>query len=196
MPWRSRPGTRPRGWEPSRSARSSRVGAPVNDGHGPRRPSGVTAIVVEVNRPGSAPGRNRHETEIAMSLPAVTTRERWLIARRELLTREKELTRQRDALNTSRRELPMVRIDEDYIFEGPDGQVCLIDMFGPSRQLVVQHVMYDPSWEDACPSCSAGMDGLSAGLLAQVGGGRAGLGGVCGGGWGGVAGWGGGRGWG
>jgi len=126
------------------------------------------AIVVEVNRPGSVAGRNRHETVIAMSLPAVASRERWLIARRELLTREKELTRQRDALNTRRRELPMVRIDKDYIFEGPDGQVCLIDMFGPSRQLVVQHVMYDPAWEDACPSCSAGLDGLSAGLLAHL----------------------------
>jgi len=103
-----------------------------------------------------------------MSLPAVTSREQWLIVRRELLIREKELTRQRDALNTSRRELPMVRIDEDYIFEGPDGQVGLLDMFGPSRQLVVQHVMYDPAWEDACPSCSAGLDGLSAGLLAHL----------------------------
>ena len=103
-----------------------------------------------------------------MSLPAITSREQWLIARRELLAREKELTRQRDALNTSRRELPMVRIDKDYIFEGPDGQVGLLDMFGPSRQLVVQHVMYDPAWEDACPSCSAGLDELSAGLLAHL----------------------------
>jgi predicted dithiol-disulfide oxidoreductase (DUF899 family) len=55
-----------------------------------------------------------------MSLPAVTSREQWLIARKELLAREKEFTRQRDALNTSRRELPMVRIDKEYVFQGPE----------------------------------------------------------------------------
>jgi predicted dithiol-disulfide oxidoreductase (DUF899 family) len=103
-----------------------------------------------------------------MSLPAVTTREQWLIARKELLAREKELTRLRDALNTSRRELPMVKIDKDYVFDGPDGQASLLDMFGPSTQLVVQHVMYDPAWDDACPSCSAGLDELSAGLLKNL----------------------------
>jgi len=93
-----------------------------------------------------------------MSRPVVTSREQWLIARKELLAREKELTRLRDSLNTRRRELPMVRIDKDYVFEGPDGQVGLLDMFGPSRQLIVQHVMYDPAWDDACPSCTAGLD--------------------------------------
>jgi predicted dithiol-disulfide oxidoreductase (DUF899 family) len=107
-------------------------------------------------------------TEIAMSLPAVTSREQWLIARKELLAREKDFTRQRDALNTSRRELPMVRIDKDYVFEGPRGKVGLLDMFGSSRQLVVQHVMYDPAWDDACPSCTASLDELSGGLLAHL----------------------------
>ncbi|HEX6931449.1 MAG TPA: DUF899 domain-containing protein [Streptosporangiaceae bacterium] len=103
-----------------------------------------------------------------MSLPAVTSRQEWLAARKELLKKEKELTRLRDALNTSRRELPMVRIDKDYVFEGPDGKVSLADMFGPSRQLVLQHVMYDPEWDAACPSCSAGLDEMSAGLLANL----------------------------
>jgi len=106
--------------------------------------------------------------EITMSLPAVTTREQWLIARKELLAREKELTRLRDALNTSRRELPMVKIGKAYVFDGPDGQVSLLEMFGHSRQLLVQHVMYDPAWDDACPSCSAGLDELSAGLLKNL----------------------------
>jgi len=103
-----------------------------------------------------------------MSLPAVTSRQDWLTARKQLLVREKELTRLRDALNTSRRQLPMVRIDKDYVFEGPDGNASLADLFGPSRQLVLQHVMFDPAWEDACPSCSAGLDELSQGLLRNL----------------------------
>ncbi len=103
-----------------------------------------------------------------MSLPAVISREEWLAARKELLQQEKELTRLRDALNTSRRQLPMVRIDKEYVFEGPDGAVSLAGMFGPSRQLILQHVMYDPGWDDACPSCSAGLDEMSAGLLRNM----------------------------
>ena len=57
-----------------------------------------------------------------MSLPDVVSREEWLAARKELLAKEKELTRARDALNAERRQLPMVEIDKDYVFEGPDGQ--------------------------------------------------------------------------
>jgi predicted dithiol-disulfide oxidoreductase (DUF899 family) len=103
-----------------------------------------------------------------MSLPAVTSRQDWLAARKELLAREKELTRLGDALNTARRELPMVRIDKEYVFKGPDGKASLADLFGPSRQLVLQHVMFDPAWENACPSCSAGLDELSSGLLRNL----------------------------
>jgi predicted dithiol-disulfide oxidoreductase (DUF899 family) len=103
-----------------------------------------------------------------MSLPAVTSRQQWLAARKDLLIREKELTRLHDQLNTARRQLPMVRIDKEYAFEGPDGRVGLADLFGSSSQLVLQHVMYDPAWESACPSCSAGLDELSAGLLRNL----------------------------
>jgi hypothetical protein len=62
-----------------------------------------------------------------VSLPDVTSREQWLVARRELLVREKELTRQRDALNADRRRLPIAEIDKDYVFEGPDGTIGLAD---------------------------------------------------------------------
>jgi predicted dithiol-disulfide oxidoreductase (DUF899 family) len=103
-----------------------------------------------------------------MSLPAVTSRQDWIVARKELLQQEKELTRLRDELNTSRRQLPMVRIDKNYVFTGPDGEVSLAAMFGPSRQLILQHVMFDPAWEDACPSCSAGLDEMSDGLLRNM----------------------------
>lgn len=103
-----------------------------------------------------------------MSLPAVATREEWLAARKELLAREKEHTRLQDALNTRRRLLPMVRIDKDYAFTGPDGEVSLLGLFSGRSQLIVQHVMYDPAWDDACPSCTASLDELSAGLLRHL----------------------------
>jgi predicted dithiol-disulfide oxidoreductase (DUF899 family) len=100
-----------------------------------------------------------------MGLPKIASRDEWMAARMELLAREKELTRQTDALNADRRRLPMVRIDEDYAFTGPDGEVGLVDLFDGRRQLVVQHFMFDPGWEDGCSSCSAGADELATGLL-------------------------------
>jgi predicted dithiol-disulfide oxidoreductase (DUF899 family) len=103
-----------------------------------------------------------------LNLPEVVTREQWLVARKELLAREKELTRQRDLLNADRRRLPMVAIEKEYVFEGPDGQVGLADMFDGCSQLVVRHAMYDPEWEKACPSCTAGMDEMSPALLAHL----------------------------
>jgi predicted dithiol-disulfide oxidoreductase (DUF899 family) len=103
-----------------------------------------------------------------MSLPEVTSREEWLVARKALLAREKQLTREKDALNRARRELPMVRIEKDYRFEGPAGAVGLLDLFGGCRQLAVQHFMFDPSWEDGCPSCTAEVDELSEGLLEHL----------------------------
>ena len=104
-----------------------------------------------------------------MSLPDVVSREQWLEARRQLLAREKEYTRSRDALNADRRRLPMVAIDQEYVFEGPDGPVTLADLFGGKRQLIVQHVMYGPDWEQPCPGCSASLDELSQGILDHLG---------------------------
>src|SRR5690348_13128347 len=103
-----------------------------------------------------------------MSLPKVVSRDEWLVARKALLEREKASVRAKDALNTARRELPMVRVEKAYIFEGPEGKVGLADLFGGQRQLVLQHFMFDPSWEDGCPSCSAGIDELSDGLLRNL----------------------------
>ena len=62
-------------------------------------------------------------------LPEVVSREEWFVARRELLAKEKELTRARDRLNADRRRLPMVRVDKPYTFEGPEGAVSLLDLF-------------------------------------------------------------------
>ncbi len=100
-----------------------------------------------------------------MSLPRIATREEWLAARKQLLAKEKDLTRQRDALNTERRNLPMVEVEKDYIRDGPGGPVRLIDMFEGRRQLIIYHFMFDPEWEDGCPSCSAGTDELSPGFF-------------------------------
>ncbi|MGH9041503.1 MAG: DUF899 domain-containing protein [Acidimicrobiia bacterium] len=103
-----------------------------------------------------------------MSLPQVVTRQEWLEARKELLVKEKELTRRRDALNTERRQLPMVRIDKDYVFEGPDGKASLHDLFDGRRQLIISHFMFDPSWDDGCSSCTAGAEEMSEGLIAHL----------------------------
>lgn len=103
-----------------------------------------------------------------MSLPEVVTRDRWLAARKELLAKEKELTRRRDALNAERRMLPMVEIEKDYVLEGPEGTAGLLDLFDGRRQLIVGHFMFDPGWEDGCPSCSAGADEVSKGLLEHL----------------------------
>ena len=100
-----------------------------------------------------------------MALPRIATREEWLAARKELLAKEKELTRQRDALNAERRQLPMVEITKDYVFEGPKGPASLLDLFEGRPQLIIYHFMFDPSWEEGCPSCTAGTDELSHGLL-------------------------------
>ena len=76
---------------------------------------------------------------------------------------------QRDALNAERRRLPMVRIDTVYTFESPKGPVTLGDLFGGRRQLIVQHVMFGPDWDAACPGCTASVDELSGGVLSHLG---------------------------
>jgi predicted dithiol-disulfide oxidoreductase (DUF899 family) len=84
----------------------------------------------------------------------VVSRAEWLVARKALLAKEKEATRQRDALSAERRALPMVRIDERYVFAGPSGKRTLLELFEGRRQLIVYHFMFDPSWSEGCKSCS------------------------------------------
>jgi len=90
-----------------------------------------------------------------MTYPHIVSREEWLVARQELLIKEKEATHARDRLNAERRRLPMVKIDKEYVFEGPDGKVSLLDLFDGHRQLIVYHFMFDPSWDDGCQNCTA-----------------------------------------
>jgi predicted dithiol-disulfide oxidoreductase (DUF899 family) len=103
-----------------------------------------------------------------MAYPEVVSRERWLQARQSLLAEEKAETRRRDALNKKRRMLPMVAIDKTYAFDGPQGSVTLADLFGDSRQLIIQHIMFGPDWDAACPACARATDELSKGLLTHL----------------------------
>ncbi|MEU0583365.1 DUF899 domain-containing protein [Streptomyces sp. NPDC006132] len=93
-----------------------------------------------------------------MSLPEIVSREQWRAARADLLVKEKALTRARDALNAERRGLPMVEVEEEYVFEGGDGKVTLLDLFEGRQQLVVYHFMFAPEWDAGCPSCSGFLD--------------------------------------
>jgi predicted dithiol-disulfide oxidoreductase (DUF899 family) len=84
----------------------------------------------------------------------VVSREAWLAARVALLEKEKEFTRQRDALGRERRALPWVRVEKRYVFDGPQGETTLTDLFGPRSQLVVYHFMFAPEWDAGCKHCS------------------------------------------
>lgn len=103
-----------------------------------------------------------------MSNPKVATRDEWLAARLRLLVMEKDLTKARDALNAERRNLPMVEVGKDYRFDGPNGTVGLIDLFEGRPQLIIYHFMFDPEWDEGCPSCTAGTDELSAGFMEHL----------------------------
>lgn len=104
-----------------------------------------------------------------MNLPRIVDRTEWLEARKDLLTREKALTRARDELATARRELPMVRVDKEYVFTGPEGRATLLDLFDGRGQLIVHHMMWafdvdenggETPRDTGCPSCSAHADNI------------------------------------
>jgi len=92
------------------------------------------------------------------SLPPVVSRADWLAARKSLLAQEKALTRARDAVNTKRRLLPMVELDQEYVFGSPRGELRMTDVFEGRRQLIVYHAMWLEDRGIGCPSCSAFLD--------------------------------------
>src|SRR5437773_1248882 len=100
-----------------------------------------------------------------MNRPKVVAHDEWLAARRELLAKEKEFTRLRDALSAARRKLPMVRVAKEYSFDGPKGAVTLRDLFDGRHQLAVYHFMFDPSWDEGCKACSFLMDNINANVV-------------------------------
>jgi predicted dithiol-disulfide oxidoreductase (DUF899 family) len=103
-----------------------------------------------------------------MSLPDVVSREEWAAARTRLLAKEKAATLARDELNTERRMLPMVKVDKEYAFHGPDGPATLAELFGGARQLIVQHFMFHPDWDAGCSSCTASVDEIAPGMIEHL----------------------------
>jgi len=97
--------------------------------------------------------------------PKVVSRAEWLSARRELLIKEKQLTRQRDEIDRQRGELPWVKVEKSYIFDGPNGQQTLADLFEDRSQLVVSHFMVGPGWKEGCVGCSFRSDHVEGALV-------------------------------
>ncbi len=98
--------------------------------------------------------------------PRVVSGAEWLAARKELQAAEEEAVRALEQITSRRRDMPAVRIEKDYVFEGPAGQASLLDLFEGRTQLIVQHFMFDPAWEEGCPVCSYQAD--SVGPLAHL----------------------------
>jgi predicted dithiol-disulfide oxidoreductase (DUF899 family) len=97
--------------------------------------------------------------------PKVVSQAEWLIARKQFLKKEKELTRLRDAVSRQRRELPWVKVDKEYVFDAPGGKKTLADLFEGRSQLIVYHFMFGPDWKEGCPSCSFNMDHTDGALV-------------------------------
>jgi predicted dithiol-disulfide oxidoreductase (DUF899 family) len=95
----------------------------------------------------------------------VVSREQWTEARAALLAKEKELTRRRDELSRERRQLPWVKVEKRYVFDGPNGKERLDELFGGRRQLIVYHFMFGPGWQEGCKSCSFLADHIDGSLI-------------------------------
>ncbi|MEO5716754.1 MAG: thioredoxin family protein [Luteolibacter sp.] len=99
-----------------------------------------------------------HGPDDAIIGHSVVPHEAWITARKELLKREKELTRLSDEVSAARRALPWEKVEKNYVFNGPDGEVTLAGLFGTKRQLIIHHLMFAPGWTEACIGCSHSAD--------------------------------------
>lgn len=95
----------------------------------------------------------------------VVSQEKWLEARKAFLAKEKELRRMQDELSRQRRELPWVKVEKDYVFDGPNGKETLADLFDGRSQLIVYHFMLGPDWAEGCPGCSFLSDHIDGTLV-------------------------------
>ncbi len=91
----------------------------------------------------------------------IVSHDEWLRARKELLAKEKELTRRRDALTAELRDLPWEPVTKDYAFDGPQGKVTLVQLFDDKSQLIVYHFMLAPDWDAGCKACSFWADNFN-----------------------------------
>ena len=92
--------------------------------------------------------------------PPIVSPDQWLAERKKLLAHEKELTRRYDRVNAERRRLPMVKLEKEYVFDGPNGRTSLKELFEGRRQLIVYHFMFDPTWDKGCSGCTSFVDAL------------------------------------
>jgi predicted dithiol-disulfide oxidoreductase (DUF899 family) len=100
-------------------------------------------------------------TPITTPHPPIVSRAQWLRERKALLADEKALTKHYDRVNAERRRLPMVKIEKNYVFDGPNGKESIKDLFEGRRQLIVYHFMFDPTWDTfRCPGCTGYVDAL------------------------------------
>src|SRR6202451_4286291 len=97
--------------------------------------------------------------------PKIVSRGEWFAARKKLLVKEKQLTRERDAIAAERRELPWVKVEKKYVFDSSSGKKTLADLFDGRSQLIVYHFMFGPEWKEGCPSCSFNMDHTDGALV-------------------------------
>src|SRR5262249_37688594 len=132
-----------------RSARLANCIACLMTSNGLEEPAMSTVIAKSSHRPAAQP---------------IVTHDQWLVARKALLEREKELTRLGDQVARERRALPWVRMDKDYLFDTVDGRRPLADLFDGRHQLLMQHFMLAPGWEQGCKSCSYMADHTDATL--------------------------------
>ena len=93
--------------------------------------------------------------------PTIVSRDEWLVARRDLLKQEKAMTKELDRLAAARRQLPWVRVEKEYTFDGPNGQESLTDLFEERSQLIVYHFMFGPEWTEGCLGCSFWADNFN-----------------------------------
>jgi predicted dithiol-disulfide oxidoreductase (DUF899 family) len=101
-----------------------------------------------------------------MSVPRIVSADEWLAERKELLAAEEQAAEALANVRERRRALPAVRVEKEYVFDGPAGTARLLDMFEGRLQLIVQHFMFDPAWDEGCPVCSYQAD--SVGNLAHL----------------------------
>jgi predicted dithiol-disulfide oxidoreductase (DUF899 family) len=95
----------------------------------------------------------------------IVSQQEWLEARQQLLEKEKEFTRLRDQLSAERRQLPWLKVDKSYVFDGPKGRQTLADLFEGRSQLMTYHFMFGPDWKEGCPSCSFLSDHIDGALV-------------------------------
>ncbi|MGH8011398.1 MAG: DUF899 domain-containing protein [Candidatus Binataceae bacterium] len=97
--------------------------------------------------------------------PRIVSQDEWIRARQELLRKEKELTAMQDEVNRQRRELPWVKVEKNYSFDGPRGKETLADLFDGRSQLIIYHFMFAPEWEEGCVGCSFFADHIDGARL-------------------------------